>query len=139
MTVIDWTEFGGANGDYPEPFKFLEVGDAIAGEITQLSIATMPDGTRIPSLYIRIADGTIWSVLASQRQLQGLLASNRPATGDRVAIVMTGLGEAKPGKSPAKLFELQLKRGDETGTPAVVPAPAPAAPVAAVVSAADLI
>jgi hypothetical protein len=52
---------------------------------------------------------------------------------------MTGLGEAKPGKSPAKLFELQLKRGDETGTPAVAPAPAPAAPVAAVVSAADLI
>jgi hypothetical protein len=68
-----------------------------------------------------------------------LLASNRPATGDRVAIVMTGLGEAKPGKSPAKLFELQLKRGDETGTPAVVPAPAPAAPAPVAVSAADLI
>jgi hypothetical protein len=69
-----------------------------------------------------------------------LLASNRPATGDRVAIVMTGLGEAKPGKSPAKLFELQLKRGDQPdGTTAVAPAPAPAAPVAAVVSAADLI
>lgn len=137
MTVIDWTEFGGAGGDYPDRFKFEEIGDAIAGEITELKIATMPDGTRIPALNIRTADGTVWSLLASQRGLQSLLASNRPATGDRIAIVMTGLGEAKPGKSPAKLFEVQLKRGDDTDVAAPAPAPAPPAPAA--VSAADLI
>jgi len=137
MTVIDWTEFGSQGGDYPEPFKFLEINDGIGGEIVSLKVATMPDGTRIPAMEIRTDEGTTWSVLASQRNLQAQLAQHRPATGDRIGIVMTGLGESKPGKSPAKLFQVQLKRGDETGTPAVAPAPAPAAPVA--VSAADLI
>ena len=132
MTVIDWTEFGGTSGDYPDRFKFEEIGDAIAGEIVDLKVATMPDGTRIPALNIRTSDGTVWSLLASQRGLQALLAAQRPATGDRVAIVMVGFGEPKPGKSPAKLFELQLKRGDDTNVP--TPTAAPAA-----VSAADLI
>ena len=136
MTVIDWTEFSGASGDYPDRFKFEAIGDAIAGEIVELKVATMPDGTRIPALNIRTADGTIWSLLASQRGLQALLASKRPATGDRVAIVMTGLGEAKPGKSPAKLFDLQLKRGDD---PAVAAPAAPTPPAPAAPSAADLI
>jgi hypothetical protein len=139
MSNIDWTEFGGSGGDYPDPFKFLEVGDAIAGEVVSAKVATMADGKRMPALEIRTSDGSIWSVLASQRQLQGLLAQNPPTLGDRIAIVMVGFGPPNPPKSPAKLFEVQLKRGDGTGTPAVVAAPAPAAPVAAVVSAADLI
>jgi hypothetical protein len=36
--------------------------------------------------------------------------------------------DVKPGKSPAKLFDVQVKRGDETPAPA--PAPAAAAPSA---------
>ena len=129
MTNIDWAEFAGsASGDYPERFKFEAPGDSITGTITDLRIATMPDGSRLPSLDVKAEDGSSWSVLAGQVGLQRALAQHRPATGDRIAIVFTGLGEAKPGKSAPKLFDVVVKRGDEA--PAAAPAPAPAAPSA---------
>jgi hypothetical protein len=129
-TNIDWAEFGSANGDYPDRFKFEAVGDSISGTINSLKIATMADGTRIPALTIKTDDGVERSLLASQRALQALLSQHRPATGDRISIVHTGLGDQKPGKSPAKLFDVAVTRTD-------IPAPAPAA--AAPLSAADLI
>jgi hypothetical protein len=92
----------------------------------------MADGVRMPALTIKTDDGTEWSLLASQIGLQRALSSHRPATGDTIAIVYTGDGEPKPGKSAPKLFDVQVKRGDET------PAPAPA-PVAAAPSASSLI
>jgi hypothetical protein len=90
----------------------------------------------MPALTIKTPDGTDWSLLASQIGLQRALAQHRPATGDQIAIVYTGDAEAKPGKSPAKLFDVVIKRGDQPVAAAPV-APAPAAPVA--VSAADLL
>lgn len=129
MTTIDWGEFQGSSGDW-QKFRFEAAGDSIAGEITELRIATMPDGTRMPALTIRIEDGSEWSLLASQVNLQRALATHRPATGDTIAIVYTGDGEAKAGKSAPKLFDVVVKRGDESA-PAAAPAqPAPAAPSA---------
>jgi hypothetical protein len=128
---IDWGEFQGSSGDW-QNFRFATAGDSIVGEITELRIATMADGTRMPALTIKTDDGTEWSLLASQIGLQRALSSHRPATGDTIAIVYTGDGEPKPGKSAPKLFDVQVKRGDET------PAPAPA-PVAAAPSASSLI
>ena len=129
MTTIDWGEFQGSSGDW-QKFRFEAPGDSIAGEITELRIATMPDGTRMPALTIRTEDGAEWSLLASQMGLQRALAANRPATGDTIAIVYTSDGEAKPGKSAPKLFDVVVKRGDESGAAAPAPAPAPAAPSA---------
>jgi hypothetical protein len=137
-TTIDWGEFQGQTGDW-QKFRFEAVGDSIAGVISDMRIATMADGTRMPALTITTADGGDWSLLASQVGLQRLLSQHRPATGDKISIVYVGDLDAKPGKSPAKQFEVAVKRGDETGTPAVVPAPAPAAPAPVAVSAADLI
>jgi hypothetical protein len=132
MTNIDWTEFGAASsGDYPERFTFTNPGDQITGTVTSVSIATMPDGTRLPALEIRDDNGAAWSVLAGPKALQGLLAAHQPTAGDRIGIVFTGYAEnAKPGKSPAKLFDVAVRRDD---TPPAAPAatPAPAAPPAA--------
>jgi hypothetical protein len=128
---IDWGEFQGSSGDW-QKFRFETAGDSIVGEITEIRIATMADGVRMPALTIKTDDGTEWSLLASQIGLQRALSSHRPATGDTIAIVYTGDGEPKPGKSAPKLFDVQVKRGDET------PAPAPA-PVAAAPSASSLI
>jgi len=128
---IDWGEFQGSSGDW-QKFRFETAGDSIVGEITELRIATMADGTRMPALTIKTDDGTEWSLLASQIGLQRALSTHRPATGDTIAIVYTGDGDPKPGKSAPKLFDVQVKRGDET------PAPAPA-PVAAAPSASSLI
>jgi hypothetical protein len=124
---IDWGEFQGSSGDW-QKFRFETAGDSIVGEITEIRIATMADGVRMPALTIKTDDGTEWSLLASQIGLQRALSSHRPATGDTIAIVYTGDGEPKPGKSAPKLFEVQVKRGDETPAPA--PAPAAAAPSA---------
>jgi hypothetical protein len=124
---IDWGEFQGSSGDW-QNFRFATAGDSIGGEITELRIATMADGTRMPALTIKTDDGTEWSLLASQIGLQRALSTHRPATGDTIAIVYTGDGNPKPGKSAPKLFDVQVKRGDETPAPA--PAPAAAAPSA---------
>ena len=129
MTTIDWGEFQGSSGDW-QKFRFEAVGDSIAGEIVELRIATMPDGTRMPALTIKTEDNSEWSLLASQMGLQRALAQHRPATGDTIAIVYTGDGEAKPGKSAPKLFDVVVKRGDEGVPAAAAPAPAPAAPSA---------
>jgi hypothetical protein len=131
---IDWTEFGGVagSGDYPERFTFTTPGDQITGTITSVSVATMPDGTRLPAIELRDDNGTAWSVLAGPKALQGLLAAHKPTTGDRIGIVFTGFGEAKPGKSPAKLFDIAVKRADDVETDAdAATSPAPAAPSAA--------
>jgi hypothetical protein len=124
---IDWGEFQGSSGDW-QKFRFETPADSIVGEITELRIATMADGTRMPALTIKTDDGTEWSLLASQIGLQRALSTHRPATGDTIAIVYTGDGDPKPGKSAPKLFDVQVKRGDETPAPA--PAPAAAAPSA---------
>ena len=124
---IDWGEFQGSSGDW-QKFRFETAADSIVGEITELRIATMADGTRMPALTIKTDDGTEWSLLASQIGLQRALSTHRPATGDTIAIVYTGDGDPKPGKSAPKLFDVQVKRGDETPAPA--PAPAAAAPSA---------
>jgi hypothetical protein len=124
---IDWGEFQGSSGDW-QKFRFETAGDSIVGEITEIRIATMADGVRMPALTIKTDDGTEWSLLASQIGLQRALSSHRPATGDTIAIVYTGDGDPKPGKSAPKLFDVQVKRGDETPAPA--PAPAAAAPSA---------
>jgi hypothetical protein len=130
-TTIDWGEFAGnADGQYPDKFRFNEPGDSIAGIVRDVRIATMPDGTRLPSLEIEDTNGTTWSVLAGPVGLQRALATHRPATGDTIAIVFTGNGEAKPGKSAPKLFDVVVKRGDEGVPAAAAPAPAPAAPSA---------
>ena len=129
MTTIDWGEFQGSSGDW-QKFRFEAVGDSIAGEIVELRIATMPDGTRMPALTIKTEDNSEWSLLASQMGLQRALAQHRPATGDTISIVMSGVGEAKPGKSAPKLFDVAVKRGDEAVPAAAAPAPAPAAPSA---------
>lgn len=128
MATIDWGEFQGSSGDW-QKFRFEAPGDSIAGEITELRIATMPDGTRMPALTIRVEDGSEWSLLASQTGLQRALATHRPATGDAIAIVYTGDGEAKPGKSAPKLFDVVVKRSDQAEA-APAPAPAAAAPSA---------
>jgi hypothetical protein len=112
MTDFDWSEFDNG-GDYPEPFKFESIGDKIVGIVTKVRITTF-GGTaeRTPELWLDLDDGTARAVAASQARLKNLLAEHKPRVGDRIAIVYTGDGEKKPGKSAPKLFDVVVKRGD---------------------------
>jgi len=124
-----WDEFRQAD----DRFKFETPGDAIAGTITGLRVATMPDNTRIPQLTIKRDDGTESSVLASQSQLQRKLAALDPQAGQRIAISFTHVEQLQGGKT-MKHFDIALKPAD-----ASTPQPAAANAGAPSTSAADLI
>lgn len=126
-----WDEFRQAD----DRFKFENPGDSIAGTITGLRIATMPDNTRLPQLTIKRDDGTEASVLASQAQLQRKLAALDPQAGQRIAIAFTHVEQLQGGKT-MKHFDVAVKAGDGGQS---TPAAAAAAQTNAGVSASDLI
>lgn len=122
---INWDEFD-TPGDYPEPFKFRNRNDTVVGEVYYVRTTDF-GGTaaKVPEIWVRLDDGTEVGVAASQVNLRRLLCQHRPAVGDRIAIVYTGdATSAKAGQSPAKLFDVVVRRAGETTQPA---APAPAA------------
>jgi hypothetical protein len=98
-------------------FKFTEAGDIIEGTITRLSATDFGDG---PVPIVAVDDK---EVTCSQRVLQLRLAELAPEVGDWVSIRYDGEdhARARPGRSPAKLFTVTVKRNNN-------PNPAPAAP-----------
>lgn len=104
-----WDNFG--SGDR---FKFTTVGDTIEGEVLGLS-ATDFGGTAdmTPVLTIRTEQGDK-EITASQKVLITRLAESGPEVGDWVRIRFDGEAEsARPGRSPAKLFTVTVKRREK--------------------------
>lgn len=102
-----WDNF--SNGDR---FKFVTPGDSIEGDVVRLS-ATDFGGTAdmTPVITIRTPQGDK-EVTASQRVLIGRLAEQSPEVGDWISVRYDGEAEsARPGRSPAKLFTVTVKRG----------------------------
>lgn len=142
-TEFPWNQF--KNGDFPDRFKFDQPGQSVAGTITNIRVTDFGTGNvedRTPELWISTDAGEV-SVLASQARLRVALATERPQIGDRIAIVYTGDGQAKPPKSAPKLFDVKVVRGNGDTAPAAAeaaPAAEPSAqPAAAGPSAQDLI
>lgn len=109
-----WDSFG--SGDR---FKFTTVGDTIEGELIGLS-ATDFGGTAdmTPVLTLKTEQGDK-DVTASQKVLMTRLAEQAPEVGDWVRIRFDGEAEsARPGRSPAKLFTVTVKRRE---TPSQAP------------------
>jgi hypothetical protein len=102
-----WDKFGAG-----DRFKFNNPGDSIEGEILNLSATTF-GGTADPTpvLLIRTTAGDR-EVTASQAVLCSKLAENSPEVGDRVKITYDGEDPrgARPGRNPAKLFTVIVKR-----------------------------
>lgn len=101
-----WDKFG--QGDR---FKFVTPGDTIEGEVLLLS-ATDFGGTAdlTPVLTIRTDQGDK-EVTASQAVLCSRLAEQSPEVGDHISIRFDGEADkARPGRSPAKLFTVTVKR-----------------------------
>ena len=118
------TEFMSENrGDFPESFKFRDVGDKIVGTLT-----TEPrrhDGTDLNGapqtnwiFEVETDDGDKFSVWApvgkaiSRAIAKAMQEADVTSfgVGDRLAVTFTGLGEpTKPGYSPPKLYSAQYK------------------------------
>lgn len=112
-----WDSFG--RGDR---FKFVQPGDTIEGEVIGLSATDFGGtGELTPVLTIRTPDGDK-DVTASQRVLVSRLAEVAPEQGDTISIRYDGEADsARPGRSPAKLFTVTVKRKLSADNPKDVP------------------
>lgn len=122
---FDWNKFRDG-----ERFKFINPGDKIEGEILSITTTTF-GGTADPTpvLSMKLPNGKIVEVTASQTVLCSRLAEEGPDIGDFLSMTFTGVADnAKPGRSPAKLFDVIVKRGPgDKPAEEKVPVPDPAA------------
>lgn len=104
--VFDWETFT-TNGDF---ISFKEVGDSVVGVIKAIRAGKDFNGNPCPELILDV-DGDEKTVTAGQVLLKAALAEKAPNVGDRIRIVYSGIGEARPGKAPAKQFTVDVKVG----------------------------
>lgn len=119
-----WSNFGSS-----DRFKFREPGDTIEGEVLRLSATDFGGtGELTPVVTLMTNDGEK-EVTASQTVLVSRLAEQAPEVGDWVRITYDGDADnARPGRSPAKLFTVVVKRAaGGTTTPPAAPPPVPEA------------
>ena len=100
----NWEEFTN-NGDF---VSFKEVGDSVVGVIKSIRTGKDFNGNPCPELILEV-DGEERTVTAGQVLLKAALAEKAPQVGDKVRIVYSGIGDAKPGKAPAKQFTVDVK------------------------------
>lgn len=95
-------------------FKFVSPGDTIEGEVLQLSATDFGGSADLaPVLIIRTDQGDK-ELTASQRVLTMRLAEQAPEVGDWLSVRYDGEADnARPGRSPAKLFTVTVKRREK--------------------------
>jgi len=108
-----WDQFKQTDGW----ITFKEVGDHVVGDILAIRSGSDFNGDPCPELIIRSDDGEERTLTAGQVMLKSELAAQAPQVGDRIRIVYSGVGDAKPGKAPAKMFDVAVKAKDPNATP----------------------
>jgi hypothetical protein len=109
-TAFDWDQYKGSS----DWITFEQVGDKVVGTIKTIRVGSDFKGNPCPELVIDIDGEGEKTLTAGQKVLKTLLAEKRPNVGDRIAIVYSGVGDAQPGKAPAKLFDVSVKPGTAT-------------------------
>lgn len=85
----------------------------LTGTLVCLDEQKTTDGL-VPKLTLRLDDGAMVVVVASQARLRAALIEQQPATGDRVRITYTGEAKrAAKGFSPAKEFVVEVRRAEQ--------------------------
>lgn len=119
-------------GDFPESFKFRNVGDAIVGTLTcepRRHEGTDLNGAAQTNWIFEVEtdDGDTYSVwapvgkaisraIAKAMQEAGVTSFSE---GDRLAVTFTGLGEpTKPGYSPPKMYDAAYAAAKPSGVSA---------------------
>lgn len=106
--TFDYSKFT-TGGDY---VKFENVGDQVVGIIKTVREGKDFNGNPCPLLTIEVNEqGDEKTLTASQVRLKVALAEKAPQVGDKIRIVYSGVGEAQPGKAPAKEFTVEVKAG----------------------------
>lgn len=117
------------NDDYPDPFKFEKHGDTITGRLVECG-ETDYNGKAdqmYPVCVFDTGEEKLRSVVATQVLLRKELDEEDPDIGDTVTITYTGDSkDVKPGRSPAKVFTVKVKRSNGSAAPTAEPETAPA-------------
>lgn len=116
----DWDQHK-QTGDW---ITFDNVGDTVIGDVIAIRTGKDFSGNPCPELVLKMDDGSEKTLTAGQVRLKSELAEQAPQVGDRIRIVYSGVGDAKPGKAPAKLFDVAVKTGAGNTDPQPVTVPA---------------
>jgi|SRR5690554_2844561 len=106
MSDFDWDNYT-QTGDW---ITFKSIGDQVVGIIKAIRQGKDFNGNPCPELILEV-DGDEKTLTAGQVMLKAALAEQRPSVGDKVRIRYSGDGDARPGKAPAKLFTVDVKKG----------------------------
>lgn len=97
------------SGDF---VKFENVNDSVIGIIKEIREGKDFNGNPCPLLVLEVSEeGDEKTLTAGQVLLKAALAEKAPQVGDKIRIVYSGVGDAKPGKAPAKQFTVEVKKG----------------------------
>lgn len=105
---FDYSKYTSGTGAY---VKFENVGDRVIGVVKEVREGRTFNGNPCPELVLEDESGEERIVTASQVMLRAALAERQPQPGDKVRIIYSGVGEAKPGQAPPKLFSVDVKPG----------------------------
>lgn len=106
--AFDYTKYASGTGEY---VKFENVGDQVIGVVKQVREGRTFNGNPCPELVLEDESGEERTVTAGQVMLRAALAEKQPQPGDKVRITYSGVGDAKPGQAPPKLFTVDVKPG----------------------------
>lgn len=116
MSDFPWDNYT-QTGDF---ISFNEVGDTAVGVIKAIREGTDFNQNACPELILEDNDGEERTLTAGQVMLKAALSEKRPQVGDKIRVVYSGVGDARPGRAPAKLFTVEVKEGPhELKQPAV--------------------
>ena len=104
---FDWNKYTETSGSQYVSFK--EVGDQVVGRIVDIREGADFNRNPCPELVLDVGNGGSMILTAGQKVLQAELALQAPNVGDRIRITYTGTAEAQPGRTPAKLFTVDVK------------------------------
>lgn len=110
--ALNWNKYKSSEGS--RFFKFEGIGDSISGTIVSIEEGKDFNQKACPELLIETDEGNK-QVTCGQVMLQSALAEKEPEEGDFIAITYYANGEGKPGRAPAKLFKVDVKRGGAVG------------------------
>lgn len=104
-----WDKYANAGSQWA---TFKEVGDHVVGTIRIIRDGKDFNKNPCPELVLDDGNGGSVIVTAGQVMLRNALIEAAPNVGDRVRIMFTGLGEARGGFNPPKLFTVEVKEGE---------------------------
>ncbi len=122
---FDWDNYEQPDSGGMSFARWDNIGDSLRGKIIDLRDGKGFNGEAVPEIEFQRDDGSIVVWTVGQRVAQRKLGEVRPQVGWEIEVRYAGDGEGKPGRAPAKLFEVEVI---STGTEvAAVTAPATAA------------